>query len=199
MDRVFLMLLPLMLGVILQQNVAMGYIHIRGGVPIKMQVNNKFEPNNPLIEKACANAKHKESCILTLKSFPESKTADMKKLAFLFLNTTKSLGLEIATWVGDKLEDQESMGPGIDQALTDCNDQYTDAMAQLEDSLVAFFSNSYKDVNTWMTTAIKNAESCEESLKKGNAVDVMGNRNKMFVQHCSNALAVVNVLAQTKP
>ncbi|XP_021763028.1 pectinesterase 1-like [Chenopodium quinoa] len=170
-------------------------LKVRGGVPTASPTNKGSTPN-PLIEKACANAQYKDSCTQTLKSQPESETADMKKLAFLSLNKTKSLGSEIATWVGDKLEDQESMGPGIEQALTDCNDQYTDAMAQLEDSLVAFFSNAYKDVNTWMTTVMNNANSCEDSLQKGNAVDIMGDKNKVFAQHCSNALAVVNALAQ---
>ncbi|KAL2945328.1 putative invertase inhibitor [Bienertia sinuspersici] len=191
----FLMLLPLIISLTLQPSPTLG-LNVRN-LPLVNQ-NAVTKAPNALIEKACANAQNKDSCIQTLKSQPGSETADLKTLAFLSLNTTKELGSQISSWVSDKLEDQESMGPGIDQALNDCNDQYTDAMAQLEDSLVAMFSNAYKDVNTWMTTAMKNANTCEEGLKKGNAVDVMGDKNKVFAQHCSNALAVVNVLAQQK-
>ncbi|XP_048503791.1 probable pectinesterase/pectinesterase inhibitor 61 [Beta vulgaris subsp. vulgaris] len=193
MGRVLLMLLPLTLSLILQPYAA-DALNVRG-LPILSKKNPGKGPN-PLIQKACATAQFKQSCIQTITAQPGSATADLKTLAFISLNTTKALGSRIAAWVGDKLEDQESMGPGIEQALTDCNDQYTDAMAQLEDSLVAFFSNAYKDVKTWMTTAMNNANTCEKGLKKGNAIGVMGDKNKVFAQHCSNSLAIVNVLAQ---
>ncbi|KAK9726337.1 hypothetical protein RND81_05G207000 [Saponaria officinalis] len=153
--------------------------------------------NNPSIEKACNSALHKDSCIKTLKSQPGSGNADIKTLAFMSLNVTKTYGKTVADWVAQKVEEPE-LDPEIEQALTDCSDQYTDAMAQLEDSLVAFFANALNDVKTWMSTAMTNANTCEEGLKGANAGDVMGNKNAIFAQYCANTLAVVNELAKQK-
>ncbi|XP_074309585.1 putative invertase inhibitor [Silene latifolia] len=163
------------------------------------QVTNKGEngKNNPLITKACASAQYKDLCIKTLKEQPGSANADIKTLAFMSLNITTSFGKMVSDWVAEKLEDPE-LGPQIEQALTDCSDQYTDAMAQLEDSMVAFFSNAFNDVKTWMSTAMTNANTCEEGLKTANAIKVMGNKNKEFSQYCSNVLAIVNEMTKLR-
>ena len=126
------MLLPLIISLTLQPHITFG-LNVRN-LPLINKISESKTPN-ALIEKACSKARNQDSCIQTLKSQPGSETADLKTLAFMSHNTTKALGSQIASMVSDKLEDQESMGPGIDQALNDCNDQYTDAMAQLEDSL----------------------------------------------------------------
>ncbi|XP_057549202.1 probable pectinesterase/pectinesterase inhibitor 61 [Amaranthus tricolor] len=162
--------------------------------------DNKEEKNstNTLIEKACNNAKYKELCMETLKSHPGSETADLKSLAFMALNKTKTYGNKVSDIINSMIENGNSMGPGIEQALSECDDQYDDANVQTDNSLVAFFANAFKDVNTFITTAIKNAETCEDYVKKGNATKVLGDKNKVFAQYCTNALAVVHVLAQTK-
>ncbi|CAO2824375.1 unnamed protein product [Amaranthus hypochondriacus] len=134
----------------------------------------------------------------TLKSHPGSETADLKSLAFMALNKTKTYGNKVSDIINSMIENRDSMGPGMDQALSECDDQYDDANVQTDNSLVAFFANAFKDVNTFITTAIKNAETCQDYVKKGNATNVLGDKNKVFAQYCTNALAVVDVLAQTK-
>ncbi|KAL9228213.1 hypothetical protein vseg_003818 [Gypsophila vaccaria] len=161
------------------------------------QDNVGAEHDNPQIEKACSSSPHKELCVETLKSYPGSANADIKTLAFMSLNLTKLYGKQVADWIAEKVEDPE-LGPELEQALADCSDQYTDAMAQLEDSLVAFFSNALVDVKTWMSTAMTNANTCEDGLKAANAGNIMGNKNTEFSKYCSNTLAIVHELGKEK-
>ena len=174
MERVFF-ILPIAFGLILLPY-ATTAINVKELPPTQGE-----EPKNvnPLIEKACKSAKHTKICIQVLTKQPGSAKADVKTLTFLTLNVTKTFGVTNSDFIAKKLEDPE-LGPEIQQGLTDCSDQYTDAIAQLEDSLVAFFSNALNDVKTWLKTAVANANTCEEGLKSGNVEAVMGQRNHIF-------------------
>ncbi|KAL9235738.1 hypothetical protein vseg_010477 [Gypsophila vaccaria] len=194
MKRVFF-ILTLTFGLIILPYVTVA-LNVKSVLPINVQLDKGTKSNsNPFIEKACVSSKHKQLCIQILKSQPESANADIKALAFISLNVTKTYGATVADWVAQKLEDPE-LGPQLEQALTDCSNQYTDAITQLEDSLVAFFSNALNDVKTWTSTALTNANTCQEGLNGANVADVMGKRNQFFSEYCSIALDVVNELAK---
>ncbi|KAK9733738.1 hypothetical protein RND81_04G088700 [Saponaria officinalis] len=196
MKRIFI-ILPFVFGLILLPYLTMA-LNVKSMLPTNANhVKDAKINNNSLIEKACINSKHNKLCIQTLKSQPGSENADIKTLAFMSLNVTMTYGVDVANWITEKLEDPE-LGPQIEQALTDCSDQYTDAIAQLEDSLVAFFSNALNDVKTWTLTALTNAKTCQEGLKGENVEDVMGKRNQDFSEYCSISLGVIDELAKQK-
>ncbi|KAF8401431.1 hypothetical protein HHK36_012370 [Tetracentron sinense] len=86
--------------------------------------------------------------------------------------------------------------PYVQQCLNDCSENYLDAIEQIDDSLAALDSKGYNDVNTWVTAAMSDAESCEQGFKDGAShVSVLHDKNAIFGQLCSNALAITNLLA----
>jgi len=154
---------------------------------------SQSQNQNPAIEEVCSVTQNKQLCIDSLKAQPLSASADLKSLAFISLNVTKNEANRISEWLYNQLDDPE-LGAGIQQAYTDCAEQYTDAVAQVEDSMLAFFANAYNDIEVWMNTAIGNAGTCEEAIKTGNALQAMGNRNEVFKQQCSNSLTIISKL-----
>ncbi|GMH02601.1 hypothetical protein Nepgr_004440 [Nepenthes gracilis] len=170
-------------------------VHTTGG----LSAQHSAKPTagaEALIKQACQKALYKEFCVSTLKARPEAKNIDLKGLAFLTMKVAKEQGNATAAFIDTKLKNEESLAPGLDQALNDCREQYDDALAQIEDSMQAFLANAANDVNTWLSAAMTNADTCEEGLNDAGVGGAMGDRNQVFVKLCSNALAVTNAWAQ---
>ncbi|GAB2214584.1 hypothetical protein Droror1_Dr00018939 [Drosera rotundifolia] len=142
-----------------------------------------------LIEKACQATLYKDFCITTFKSRPEAQTQDLKGLAFLSMKLAKEHANVTAAYIAGKLKDEDNLPSGLEDALEECNDQYDDALAQIEDSMQAFFANAKNDVKTWLSTAITNADTCEQTLKDSGVPGALGDRNIVFEKLCSSALS----------
>ncbi|KDP43229.1 hypothetical protein JCGZ_22781 [Jatropha curcas] len=89
----------------------------------------------------------------------------------------------------------QTLDPAIQQALSHCADQYSNASQELENSITALSTDNRHTVFTWVNAAITNIESCEGKLKESGSPDsIMLARNAMFLFLCDNALAINKIL-----
>ncbi|KAL5565980.1 hypothetical protein UlMin_029145 [Ulmus minor] len=151
---------------------------------------NKVESND-LIPVACSTALDKSFCESSLRSQPESKGADLNGLSIISLKLAEANANKVTSQVS-KLQQKET-DKFVKAALTDCLENYQTALEEIQDSITAFKSKRYGDVNTWVTAAMTDAESCQDGFKNGQSP--MTDSNTVFSRHCSNVLAITNKAA----
>uniref|UniRef100_A0A2N9GTR2 Pectinesterase inhibitor domain-containing protein n=1 Tax=Fagus sylvatica TaxID=28930 RepID=A0A2N9GTR2_FAGSY len=146
------------------------------------------------IVQACDHTLYKALCVKTLQSDPESHAAaNIHILAKVVLKHAASEANQILDQI-TKLHGQTS-DQVIEQCLSDCSENYQDAIDQVEDAQLALESNGYDDLNTWITAAMSDADSCEQGFNdqpghKSPITDL----NNTFSQLCSIVLALTNQL-----
>ncbi|KAL4636859.1 hypothetical protein ACB092_03G038300 [Castanea dentata] len=83
---------------------------------------------------------------------------------------------------------------GLKQALTNCAENYGDAIDQIQSSTAALGSKKYNDVKTWVSAAMNNAASCEQGFQDQSAKSPIASSSTTFTQLSSNVLAITNHL-----
>uniref|UniRef100_A0A5B6YJ25 Putative pectinesterase inhibitor-like n=1 Tax=Davidia involucrata TaxID=16924 RepID=A0A5B6YJ25_DAVIN len=161
-----------------------------------LQVYAADETNgNDLINKACERALFKDFCKSSLQSSPESKHASLNDLAKISLNLALSQGNAVHNHVKDLLS-TTTPEPKLKQCLEDCSNNFEEAVDQLEDSIAALGSKGYSDVNTWVTAAMSDAESCQNGFQDQQIHNSpLTEKSTTFSKLCSNVLAITNQLA----
>ncbi|XP_022759691.1 pectinesterase inhibitor-like [Durio zibethinus] len=151
--------------------------------------------NTLLVAETCQKVKNTDLCISSLEAEHATQDADLAALALIAIKVASNNGSDTSVYMKKTL-DGTTLEPAVEQNFEDCLDNYGSAMQQLDDSLAALVSRNYKDVKTWLQVAIDDATTCETGLKQrpGNDSDLL-NKNNIFLQLCSNALDIVNVLA----
>ncbi|XP_021898997.1 pectinesterase inhibitor-like [Carica papaya] len=147
--------------------------------------------NSKLIDQSCEKTLYKDLCKLTLRSSHESKGADLVGLTKIALKLASSNATRIHSRIDQLLASTKDRN--VEQSLKECSEQYGDAIEQIEDSLAALDSEGYADVNTWVTAAMSDADTCEEAFE-GQDSPVEG-LSKLFGQLCSITLTFSNLLA----
>ncbi|EXB56094.1 Putative invertase inhibitor [Morus notabilis] len=144
-----------------------------------------------LISQTCGQTRFKDLCEKTLRGDPGSKSADIHGLAKIALKATSTNAKVVQSQIS-KLQKSTTDKYTL-QALKDCAENYEGASEQLSDSLTVIESKHYADVNTWVTAAMSDSDSCEDGFKPGTSKLTALNNN--FFQLCSNVLAIVNQAA----
>ncbi|KAL9676560.1 hypothetical protein QQ045_004774 [Rhodiola kirilowii] len=87
----------------------------------------------------------------------------------------------------------------LKQCLTDCFDHYTYAIHHVKDSMKALKNKRYQDMKNWVTSAIADAQTCEELFQsKRGYHSPLTSQNMVFQQLCSNALSILHFLEEAK-
>ncbi|KAF8006755.1 hypothetical protein BT93_K0920 [Corymbia citriodora subsp. variegata] len=158
---------------------------------------NAESSGSDLISQVCAHAPRKGFCESTLRSDPRSEGADTAGLAAVALGLAASNATDNAAFIGRMLGGGgPSLDPAVEQCLSDCADQYADAVDQIEASIAAAGGRDYGGLRPWVRAAIADAESCEEGFRMEARADqmVMSRRNKVFRLLCDTALRIVELL-----
>ncbi|KAB1202148.1 Pectinesterase inhibitor [Morella rubra] len=146
-----------------------------------------------LITTACDRTLYKALCNAVLNSDPASQgSKDLSTLDKVVLTHAKSNASNIhqqAVSLHEKSKDDATK-----QALEDCIENYQDATDQLDESLHALQSKGYDDINTWVTAAMSDADSCEEGFTDQGRKSPLSNSSKTFNHLCSIVLALTNQL-----
>lgn len=147
-----------------------------------------------LITSACDHTLYKELCRKTLESDPASRAAtNFEGLDKVALKHATSAATQIRSKVTNLLNGSSSKA--VKGALKDCNENYQGAIEKLTDSSSALASKGYNDANTWVTSAMSAAESCDEGIEEaGGPKSLLNNQGTTFSQLCSIVLAITNQL-----
>ncbi|GAV62749.1 PMEI domain-containing protein [Cephalotus follicularis] len=149
-----------------------------------------------LITEVCKDTTDKDFCVSTFESAPDIEQEDITGLTLIALKLASKNASDTSALIKKMLADT-TLDPVIEQCLADCKDHYLDAAEQLDDSIAALLANAYSDVHAWVTTAITDANTCEDGFKQHPGKEsVLSGRNSIVVQLCNNALAFNNRLAQ---
>ncbi|KAM6577891.1 hypothetical protein CsatB_029728 [Cannabis sativa] len=143
-----------------------------------------------LISDTCGKALYKDLCEKTLRADPSSSGATLDGLAKIALNAASSSAKTTEGQIASLLKTTKDKD--VIAALNDCNENYDSANEQLGDSLNAIAAKNYADINTWVTAAMTDGDSCEGGFKSGSSPLTQANTN--FGHLCSNVLAIANQL-----
>ncbi|XP_075658641.1 pectinesterase inhibitor-like [Castanea sativa] len=146
-----------------------------------------------LIDQACGYTSYKSLCLSTLQSDNEAKSAkDLLTIAKVALKYTGAKAQEVNAEV-KKLQGS-AKDEGLKQALTDCAENYGDAIDQIKSSTTALGSKKYNDVKTWVSAAMNDADSCEQGFQDQSVNSPIASLSTTFTQLSSNVLAITNHL-----
>ncbi|WRX33657.1 Pectinesterase inhibitor domain - like 10 [Theobroma cacao] len=149
-----------------------------------------------LVSNACSHTQFYEVCVSTLKSDPQNEKSDIRGLADIALNVSTAYGMETLSHINSLKFSPGNYTPFASRCLSDCMEEYSDAVDNLQESAQALRTKSYTTVNTLVAAAMTDSDTCE-----GGFGEMPGNeppltqRNQYFYKLCSNFLAITTLLS----
>ncbi|KAJ4831542.1 hypothetical protein Tsubulata_039874 [Turnera subulata] len=140
-----------------------------------------------LVQQVCARTQNRQSCLTTLQSEPDSKTANLDELGVIATKLARALAEQIAERAKEVLLNKTSLGPENEQAVRDCVELYEDAVSQLDSANAALLSHAYSDLSLYLATALADAETCEMGFSKPG---LLTEYHTKFSQLCDTASAI---------
>ncbi|PRQ16138.1 putative pectinesterase [Rosa chinensis] len=142
------------------------------------------------IKIVCNVTRYPESCFTSISSLNSSPKPDPESILKLSLQVS----ISELSHLSSVLKTMNS-----DAAIRDCRDQVEDALSQLDDSVSAMVVGKalteakVKDVQTWISSAVTDQETCLDGLEEmGSAsVDEVKKKIKKSMDFTSNSLAIV--------
>ncbi|XP_050917586.1 pectinesterase inhibitor 6 [Lathyrus oleraceus] len=161
--------------------------------------------NNNNVKEACSVTRYKNLCIHTLAQFSNTAGRTPSKWARVGVSVTISEVKNVQAYL-TKLKTRGDMKGRNKVALSDCIETFGYALDELHKSLGVLrrlskktFSTQMGDLNTWISSALTDEDTCLDGFEGENERQIKLLRNK--VQNVSyitsNALALVNKLAST--
>ncbi|XVE87251.1 hypothetical protein DITRI_Ditri18aG0101500 [Diplodiscus trichospermus] len=115
-----------------------------------------------LIEKTCRQTPFYDLCIWSLKSNPESRDADVKKLAEIMVDSLKTKATETLDLIDELLQDGLALDPAMQKALTSCAERYNVIIkGDVPEIIEAIKTGNYKFAERGTNDAAVEANSCE--------------------------------------
>ncbi|KAK6941022.1 Pectinesterase inhibitor domain [Dillenia turbinata] len=147
---------------------------------------------NPEIVSLCEKSQNKAFCVAALESDPVSQgQKDLTSFGIIAIELAIKQAVKTTAQIKTLLQNTTELDPAVEDGLRDCTDFYTDATAQLDDSLAALTANAYDDVMTWIKTAVKDAESCESSLGE---LSPLKQANANFKDYCNINIVTASLI-----
>ncbi|KAL5983683.1 hypothetical protein ACLOJK_017774 [Asimina triloba] len=147
-----------------------------------------------LIQSTCSQTTYPDVCSSSLSSHSASQTVDdLAGLAVIALKQAHAKASKIEEIIHEQLK--KAKDGFVQQCLNDCVENFLDSIDQIEDAINSLDSKSYADVNTWITAAMADSESCEEGFKdKPGYTSPLTADTDTFNKLCDNALRITNLL-----
>ncbi|KDP33951.1 hypothetical protein JCGZ_07522 [Jatropha curcas] len=155
---------------------------------------SKENNSKDLISSTCNHTLYYQECVFSLRSDPNSKTADLRGLANIALNISIAYGSETLTHISD-LKTKTSKNDTNSSCLSDCVEQYNDAVEDLQEAIEALRIRSLDTLKTLVSSAMTDSDTCEEGFEESGYGSPFANRNLYFSKLCSNFLAISNLLS----
>ncbi|XP_031399980.1 pectinesterase inhibitor [Punica granatum] len=151
-----------------------------------------------LVAEVCGQCKNKDLCLSSLNADPNSKGADLSALTLIAIRVAIANATDTVSYIQKELSDT-SLEPGVQQALSDCAENYDDAVQQLDDSIAALTIRNYADLRKWVQTAAADADTCSAGARAAGSDNLgLSNRSKTFRQLCNNAITIIGILEKNK-
>lgn len=161
--------------------------------------------NNNNVKEACSVTRYQNLCIHTLAQFSNTAGRTPSKWARAGVSVTISEVKNVQAYL-TKLKKNGKMKGRNRVALSDCIETFGYALDELHKSLGVLrklskntFSTQMGDLNTWISAALTNEDTCLDGFegKTEKKIKLLQNKVKNVSYITSNALALVNKLAST--
>lgn len=115
-----------------------------------------------LIERTCRQTPFYDLCIYSLKSNPESRDADVNKLAKIIVDSLKTKATDTLDLIDELLMDGLALDPAMMKALTSCAERYNVIIrGDVPEITEALNTGNYKFAEKGTNDAAVEANSCE--------------------------------------
>ena len=160
---------------------------------------------NNNVKEACSVTRYQNLCIHTLAQFSNTAGRTPSKWARAGVSVTISEVKNVQAYL-TKLKMNGKMKGRNRVALSDCIETFGYARDELHKSLGVLrklskntFSTQMGDLNTWISAALTNEDTCLDGFegKTEKQIKLLQNKVKNVSYITSNALALVNKLAST--
>ncbi|KAH7683661.1 Pectinesterase protein [Dioscorea alata] len=163
-----------------------------------IKIASSSSDEEDLISKTCNQTSYSDVCMATFlisnyttSSSSSSHNTTIHDLAFISINATASYAANTSAIIAAILNGSTDFS---DQCLSDCLEQYGDAVDELQESMVALESCDYETVNVKVSAAMTNSGTCEGGFQDEGVSSPLTERNELFFKLCSNSLAIVKLL-----
>ncbi|KAI4349661.1 hypothetical protein L6164_010225 [Bauhinia variegata] len=160
---------------------------------------------NGYVREACRVTRYPELCIHSLASFSHVARRSPGKWARAGVSVTIGEVKSVEAYLA-RLKRYRRLRGRNRVALSDCIENFADALDELHRSLGVLrklskstFGTQMGDLNTWISAALTDADTCLDGFgdQKGRQIKLLRNRVRKVSYITSNALALVNKLAAT--
>ncbi|KAF7818204.1 pectinesterase inhibitor 6-like [Senna tora] len=160
---------------------------------------------NDYARDACKVTRYPDLCIHSLAPFSSVAKRSPSKWARAGVSVTISEVKNVQSYLG-KLKRNKILRGRNRVALSDCVESFSNALDELHRSLGVLrrlsrstFGTQMGDLNTWISAALTDEETCLDGFqgRNGKHIKLLQNRVQNVSHITSNALALVNELATT--
>lgn len=146
------------------------------------------------IQDTCEHTPYTDLCLSTLRSDPRGATDDLKGFAATSIQAASISATNISMKIYQKLgtaDDQFQL-----ECFRDCYEEFMDAVDRLQESLGALDSESYADINSWVSGVMSDATSCGDGFLERPApvMEPIKDDVEEFGRLCSIVLAIIKQL-----
>lgn len=157
--------------------------------------------NADLLHSTCKlTGVHNDLCLQILTANPKSKTVDdAHGLTSIILKATEKTVISTGEEIIRLAERTPAQEDDLLQCIQDCEEEYEDAVQQLEQSRLSMDEKEYHEVVMFIEAAMGDVKACQEScvLVPGHK-NVLTKQNKNVSQMCSIAVTLVKMLQAEK-
>ncbi|KAF7818188.1 pectinesterase inhibitor-like [Senna tora] len=161
------------------------------GCPSKALDVEEGVKGKELIKKVCEKSPSREVCTRVLEADPRSENAGLDELAMISLKEARANASDIINHL-KLLVVNDSLGPDVQQGMSDCLETLGDSEEQLEDAIAALLVKALDDTQRWLQVALAAVDTCRSYLH-GNDRLLM-NKEQNFRLMCDISLSICNTL-----
>ncbi|OWM88025.1 cell wall / vacuolar inhibitor of fructosidase 1-like [Punica granatum] len=154
-------------------------------------------PNDTsLIEKTCKKTPYHDLCVSSLESNPNSSYADVSGLAEIIIDSALLNATDTLNYT--RLLINQMSDPTTERPLDYCAELYIPVVKYtLPQGKDAFDKGQYKFALYCLSNAAKQADTCDKMFHDS-IVKPLSDRNNIFRELCSVAVAIINIVLKGK-
>ena len=178
--------------------------------------DNIDQDQEDLVTKACNQTMYFQLCVSSLRSDPRTnQTSDLKGLAIIALDSSITKANQSLSYAKHLLLIQSSSNytQYEKECLSDCNQELSEAVENLQDSTQALMNSTLDNVNDFVSSAMTDSQTCDECFKEehednistspapapapddvDDGISTLAAINQDFNKLCSNFLAITTLL-----
>jgi len=174
-------------------------------------VNAQHQSNSTdvtgFIKSSCNVTLYPQLCVSSLSPYAGSLEPRLGDLVKAAMNVSLDSAHNVSDWAGGLKKDNPNITEEESTALDDCIDDFGYTNVQIQQSVTEIeqlqqmtFKSQIDDIQTYLSAALTNADSCLESFANaaGNVQALVTSRVQNESQLISNALALINTLSATR-